>query len=203
MSKILHLDTSPRGERSHSRLLASEFIHLWKQAQPEDTVIYRDLGRQAVPHIDESWIAAAFTPEANHTPLMQKDLKISDELIAEFLEADRYVFSVPMYNLSIPSRFKAYIDQIVRVGKTFTPDMKGLVHGKKMLVLTSRGGVYLPDTEMGAFDFQEPYLRAIFGFMGVTDITFIHAQGVNMGDEARKNAMTSAREELEALVKTW
>lgn len=206
MAHILHIDSSPRGDRSHSRKLSHEFITAWKTAHPEDTLSYRDVGHNPVPHVDEPWIAAAYSPPEAHTPELSQALKISDELVDEFIAADRYVFGVPMYNFSVPSTFKAYIDQIVRVNRTFAVNeqgYQGLVNGKKMLVITASGGSYREGTPAAGYDFQEPFLRAIFGLVGVTDITFIHADNLSGGDGAAEQSMTEARTALESAVGSW
>lgn len=182
MAHLLHLDSSPRGERSHSRRLTREFVEIWQQAHPDDTVTYRDIGRNPIPHVDEPAIAAAYTPPTQHTPELQVAIRLSDQLVDEFLAADYYVMGIPMYNFSVPSVFKAYIDQIVRPGRTFNYDpndlenpYKPLVHGKTMFVITARGGSgFDPGQPYEAFNHQDPYLRTAFGFMGVTDITFVH-----------------------------
>ena len=203
MAHILHLDASPRGERSISRQLSREFIEGWKRLHPTDSIAYRDVGRDPVPHVTEAWVVGAFTPLETHPADAQAAMRLSDVLIDEFLAADRYVFGVPMYNFGVPSTFKAYVDQIVRVGRTFTTDGKGLALGKKMLVVSARGGNYAPRGPMQAFDHQEPWLRRIFGFVGITNIRFVHAQGLNMGDESREAGLKSARERIEELVKSW
>jgi FMN-dependent NADH-azoreductase len=207
MANILHIDSSPRGERSISRSLSYEFITSWKDTHPGDIVTYRDLGHNPVPHVDESWIAAAFTPLEARTPQLNQVIQLSDSLIDEFLAADRYVFGVPMYNLNIPSTLKAYIDQIVRVGRTFIIDQngyKGLVDStKKVLIITSRGGAFSPGTPFAAYDFQEPYLRAILGFIGLIDITFIHAENLNAGDDAREKSLIAAKEAIAQAVANW
>lgn len=207
MANILHIDTSPRGERSISRQLSYKFITSWKDTHLDDTVTYRNLGHHPVPHVDESWIAAAFTPPDNRTPELAEAIKLSDSLIDEFLAADRYVFGVPMYNLNIPSTLKAYIDQIVRVGRTFAVGengYQGLVDSsKKVLIITSRGGAFRPGTPEAAYDYQEPYLRAILGFVGLTDVTFIHADSVNMGDAAREQSLAAAHEAIAQAVANW
>lgn len=205
MAHILHIDASPRGESSHSRTLSQEFMNHWKAANPSDAITYRDLGRNPVPHVDEAWIGGAFMPSTMHTPEMAQAVKISDDLVDEFLAADRYVFGVPMYNLNVPSTFKAYIDQIVRVGRTFAVDAngyKGLVEGKKMLFITARGSDFRPEF-MAPFDFQEPYVRAIFGFMGVTDVQFIHANALNQGDEIRDQVLGEAQLAIKNAVMAW
>ncbi|AFZ56225.1 FMN-dependent NADH-azoreductase [Anabaena cylindrica FACHB-243] len=207
MANILHIDSSPRGERSISRTLSYEFITSWKDIHPEDIITYRDLGRNPVPHVNESWIAASFTPPNARTPELTEAISLSDSLVEELLEADRYVLGVPMYNLSIPSTFKAYIDQIVRVGLTFAigeNGYQGLVPShKKLLVITTRGGTFPPGTPAAAYDLQEPYLRTIFSFIGITDITFIHADSLNLGDEAREKSLEAARNAIAQAVVNW
>jgi FMN-dependent NADH-azoreductase len=203
MSHILHLDASPRGERSISRQLSREFVEGWKRLHPGDSLVYRDVGHNPAPHVTEAWVVGAFTPPQGQPADAQAAMRTSDALIDEFLAAERYVFGVPMHNFSVPSTFKAYVDQIVRVGRTFAADWKGLVVGKKMLIVTARGGNYAPGSPVAAFDCQEPWLRTIFGFIGVSDIRFIHAQGMNMGDEARTAALKHAREQIAELVKSW
>ncbi|MEH1875199.1 FMN-dependent NADH-azoreductase [Nostoc sp.] len=205
MVNILHIDSSPRGERSHSRELSKEFVSGWKAAHPEDAIAYRDLGHYPVPHVNEAWIAAAFSPPETHTPELTEALRISDELIDEFLAADRYVFGVPMYNFNIPSTFKAYIDQIVRANRTFAVDaqgLRGLVEGKKAVIITARGSDFSPTSPFVAYDFQEPYLRAVFGFIGLTDIQFINANSLNQGD-ARTQSLSEARAAIQDAIAQW
>jgi FMN-dependent NADH-azoreductase len=207
MAHILHIDSSPRGERSFSRKFAAEFVSAWKNAHPGDKVTYRDLGHNPVPHVDESWIASAFTPPDARTPELTKAIEVSDSLVDEFLAADRYVFGVPMYNFNIPSTFKAYIDQIVRVGRTFAVDadgsFRGLVEGKKMLIVTARGGDFSPGSPAAPYDYQEPFLRALFGFLGITDVNFIHVQNLGAGEDARQASLSKAQEEVEKAVAGW
>lgn len=199
MTRILHLDASPRGDRSLSRSLAAQFAEARRAHHPDDTITYRDLGREPVPHVTEAWVEGAYTPEDQRSEAAVQAMRISDALVDELLAADLILLSTPMYNLNIPSTLKAYIDQIVRVGRTFTMDMKGLVQDKRMLVITARGGVYQPGTPFADYDLQEPYLRAIFGFIGITDITFIHCEGTNVGDEVRENSLAAAGERLTRL----
>lgn len=206
MAHILHIDSSPRGERSHSRQLTHRFITDWKNAHPQDTVTYRDLGHHPVPHVDESWIAAAYSAPDTHSPEQQRAISVSDTLVDELLAADRYVFGVPMYNFSVPSTLKAYIDQIVRVGRTFAVNeqgYQGLVSGKKMLVITSSGGSYKPGTPTAGYDYQVPFLKAIFGLIGITDITFIHADNMDRGDEGRKESLVEASNAISQAVASW
>lgn len=206
MASILHIDSSPRGDRSKSRKLAKGFIDAWQDLHPDDVIIYRDLRQTPVPHVTEDWIAASFTAPEALTSAMAELLKFSDALVDEFLAADRCVFSVPMYNFSIPSNFKAYIDQVVRVGRTFTEEdgqVKGLANGKKVLFITSRGVEFGAGSPYEGWDGQEPALRYAFQYIGVTDIQFIHANGLDLGDEARKRGLDEAQSKIQALVNDW
>lgn len=203
MTHILHLDASPRGDRSVSRTLSKEFIANWKSTHPSDTVAYRDLGHHPVPLVDEPWIAAAYSAPDQYTPEQAAAIHLSNELVDEFLAADRYVFAVPMYNFSVPANFKAYLDQIVRVGRTFSVDetgYKGLVHNKKMTIITAQGGTYPEGSPTHAYDLQTPYLKLIFGFIGITDINFVHADSLALGDDARNLAIANAQFALKTAV---
>ncbi len=203
MSCILHLDASARGERSISRRLSKEFIDGWKASHPSDTVVYRDVGRNPPPHVSEAWIVGAYTPPETHATDVQAAMQVSNALVDEFIAADRYVLGVPMYNFSMPSAFKAYVDQIIRVGRTFSAEGKGLLTGRKMVILAASGGQYAPNTPFHAFDHQEPWLRTIFGFVGITDIQFIRAEGVNAGDAVRLASLEQARQKIADLLKFW
>lgn len=204
MAHILHIDSSPRGERSISRTVTNDFITRWKQRSPDDTVTYRDLGHHPVPHVDEPWIAAAFTPPQDRSPELNEAIKTSDALVDELLAADRYVFGIPMYNFGVPSTFKAYIDQIIRVGRTFAVNeqgYQGLVDSsKKMLVITARGGSYQQGTPAATYDLQEPYIRAVFGFIGITDIKFIHVDNLSA---ARDESLEKADQAVGEVLASW
>lgn len=207
MAAILHVDSSPRGDRAHSRQLAKTFITARQILHPQEDIIYRDLRQSPIPHVTEEWIASDFTPSEARTDAMRDAIALSEELVNEFLSADRCVFSVPMYNFSVPSNFKAYIDQIVRVGRTFTVvqdgEWKGIVEGKKVLFITTRGGDYSANSPYVQWDCQEPFLRTAFKFMGVTDVQFVHANGLDSGDEARKQGLSKAQSEIQKLVTHW
>ncbi len=198
--------SSPGGDRSHSRQLANKFIRTWQALHPDEAFVYRDLRLTPVPHITEAWIEADFTPPEALTPELANVLKLSDELVDEFLAAERCVFSVPMYNFSLPSNFKAYIDQIVRIGRTFAMNdgqFKGLVRHKKVLFITTRGAGYGTESPFADWDCQEPALRYAFQFMGVTDIQFVHADGLDLGDQQRQQGLSSAQSQLNQLVACW
>ncbi len=206
MSKLLIVNTSPRGERSLSRRLTSQFAQQWEQANAGSAVISRDLAAEPVPPVTESWIVGAFTPAEAHSPEAKAAIGVSDQLVDELLSAERYVFGVPMYNLNIPSTFKSYIDQIVRVGRTFAvgaSGYEGLVKGKKAIFVTSSGGSFQPGTPYAAYNFQEPYLRAIWGFIGITDIQFVAADSQNLGEAAAQGSVAKAEAALKELATSW
>lgn len=201
MTQLLHIDASPRGGRSHSRALTREFVGAWLPSHPTDTVVYRDVGRYPPPPVDEAWIAAAFTPPEARTPRMRETLKFSDELVDELLAAEVLVIGLPMYNFGVPSSFKAYIDQIVRVGRTFDFDpgdpnrpYRPHVHGKRVFVMVATGDAgYEGGGRLAASNHLDPYLRTIFGFMGVTDLTFVHVGNDEFGGERLANSLRNAR----------
>ena len=177
---LLQIDSSPMGERSVSRKLTAEFAKTWLNAHPGGTVLARDLTRFDIPVVGASWAAAAHTPEDARTPLQRDVLAISDLLIAELHKADEYVVGVPMHNFSIPSTLKLWVDQVVRVGRTFAytaAGRNGLLAGKKATLLIASGGIYDQGSAAEAFNFVTPYLRTVFGFMGITDLNIIAAGG--------------------------
>jgi FMN-dependent NADH-azoreductase len=180
MTTLLHIDSSPLYGQSVSRQLTAAFVSHWKSSHPAGTVVERDLSATAIAPISAEWVASVFTPEDARTPQQAALLSLSDALIAELEAADEYVVGVPMHNFGAPSVLKLWIDQITRVGKTFsyadgTP--KGLLVGKKATFIIATGGVYDAQTQMASFNFVEPYLRSLFGFLGVTDATFLTAGG--------------------------
>ena len=181
MATLLHLDTSPLAT-SVTRELGQEFEKTWKAAHPDGTIVYRDLASSPLKPVDAAWIYAVYTPPEARTPEQTAALNVSDELLNELEQADEYVFGVAMHNFSVPSVFKLWIDQISRVGRTFSygPDgPKGLLTGKKLTLLIATGGNYQPGTPFAGLDFVEPYLRAVFGFIGIKDVTVVTAGGTS------------------------
>lgn len=180
MATLLKIDSSPMGENSISRKLTAHFAASWRKAHPGGEVISRDLTRTDLPPVNGTWVGAAHTPEDSHSPDQREALAVSNTLIAELQKADEYVFGVPMHNFSIPSTLKLWIDQVARAGKTFSygaDGPKGLLTGKKATVLIASGGVYEQGTVMESLNFVTPYLRAVFGFFGITDVKIIAAEG--------------------------
>jgi len=182
MKTLLHLDSSPMGNASVSRSLTAEFVKNWQRQHPDGKVITRDLTATTLPVISAASVGATFTPEDARTPEQQALLTTSDALIAELEQADEYVIGVPMHNFTIASVLRLWIDQVVRAGRTFsyadgTP--KGLLENKKAHFMVASGGVYGEGTPMASYNFVEPYLRTIFGFMGVIDTSFLVAGGAS------------------------
>lgn len=202
MTHILHLDSSPRGEASHSHQTSCEFVQAWLLAHPGDTVTSRDLGHQAIPHVTEEFIGAMYTPAEARTPAQAAALTLSDELIGELQTANVYVFGIPMYNFGVPSVLKAYIDQIARAGVTFNPaTYEGLLKNKKRFVVTARGGGgYGPGEAHESLNVQEPSLRTAFGLIGVSNIEFIHLNNLMPGDELKDASRADVRREINVAI---
>jgi FMN-dependent NADH-azoreductase len=182
--KLLRIDSSAR-KSSVTRRLTAEFAEQWKKRYPDGAVIYRDLSATTLPLITDDWNATFDGKRL--TPSQRSYLSTSDQLIEELQAADTVVIGAPMYNFSISSTLKAWIDQIVRMRRTFAhgpSGPQGLLGNKKVVVITARGGAYEKGTPREALDFQEPYLRSILRFVGLTHVTFIHAENqlVAQGD---------------------
>jgi FMN-dependent NADH-azoreductase len=180
MPTLLHLDASPRGDYSISRQLSAAAVAAWKDKHPGGKVIVRDLTKTKMTFVDLDWIMGAFSPPDQVTDDHKNALAISDTLIAELLEADEIVMGTPMYNFTIPAVVKAWIDHVVRAGKTFnygSSGPEGLAKGRKMLVTVASGGSYDKASGMESYNYETPYLRQILGFIGITDLTFVHAGG--------------------------
>jgi FMN-dependent NADH-azoreductase len=193
--KLLRIDSSARSS-SVTRQLTATFVEGWKKNHPGGEVIQRDLATTVLPHITDHW-GATHLELSQMTPAQRNYLATSDRLIEELQAADTIVIGAPMYNFAIPSSLKAWIDQIVRMGKTlrYGPSgARGLLSNKRVIVVTARGGAYEKGTPTEKFDFQEPYLRHIFGFIGLTDVTFIHAE--NQGREGAGPSLAAAADEI-------
>lgn len=202
MATVLHINSSVRNEGSISRQLTSEFIEKWQAANPNDKIIERDLATNPVPHLTEQMMGAFFTPADQRTAEQAQVVKLSDHLVDELLSADVIVIGAPMYNFSVSSTLKAWIDHVARAGVTFKYTETGpigTVHGKKVYVFTSRGGVY-SEGPAKVMDFHETYLRGFLGFLGMTDVTFIHSEGLAMGEDASAKAVEQSRKTIAELV---
>lgn len=204
MASILSINSSVRNQGSISRQVTTEFLNQWKAVHPGGTVVERDLAAKPVPHLTEQMMGAFFTPAEQRSPGQAETVKLSDALVAELFAADVIVIGAPMYNFSISSTLKAWIDHVARAGVTFKYTESGpvgLVTGKKVYVFTSRGGVYTEGPGK-AMDFHETYLRGVLGFIGLTNITFIHTEGLAMGEDAAAKALTQTRTTIGELAAT-
>lgn len=182
MPTLLHIDSSPLGEASVSRHLTNEFVTNWKLANPDGTVITRDVTTTSIPPVSGAWIGAVYTPADALTPDQKELTSLSDTLVSELEQADEYVIGVPMHNFGIPSTLKLWIDQIARVNKTFsyaTGAPVGLLTGKKAHLFIATGGIYDAGTAMASYNFVEPYLRTVLGFLGVTEVSSLAAGGAS------------------------
>jgi FMN-dependent NADH-azoreductase len=180
MPTLLVVNSSPFSETSVSRGLTSEYVENWKKANPNGKVITRDLTASNLQTIDAAWVGAAYTPKDARSAEQNETLALSDTLLAELKAADEYVLGVPMHNFAVPSVLKLWIDQIARAGESFAyvdGAPQGLLIGKKATFLVASGGAYGADTAMASFNHVEPYLRTVFGFLGVTDTSFLSAGG--------------------------
>jgi FMN-dependent NADH-azoreductase len=202
MPTLLHIDSSPRAASVSSKLSA-EFVAKWKRHHPGATVIHHNTTLEKIPYIDEAQIVAAYTPAAALTSGQKQTLAYSDKLVDELLAADVIVFGVPMWNLGIPASLKAWIDMVVRAGRTFAFTENGveplIQPGKKVYVISARGGAYPAGTPAKAFDQQEPYLRSILGFLGLADIEFICAENQSGTVEAAAEGIAKAKAVLAQL----
>lgn len=201
-STLLHLDASPRGARSHSRRLGQEFLAAWRAAHPQGQVIVRDVGHEPPPFVTEAWVEGAFAPVADHSPAAREAITVSNRYVDELLAADQLVITTPIYNLSLPAALKAWIDQIVRMGRTVTMHnggFEGLAKNKRALVIVTSGSDFRPTSPGGAYNFLEPYLRAVLGFIGITDVQFVYAHSQNAGNPAGPLAVAEAQVTLHQL----
>jgi len=195
MSRLLVVESSARQQGSISRQLTAEFLQRWQASHPADQIVQRDLASTVLPHLDTDLLGGWMKQAAEQTPAEQAALARSNELTEELLAADVLVLAAPMYNFGIPSTLKAWLDHVLRAGVTFKyteTGPQGLLSGKRAIVLTARGGVYAG----GPLDHQEPYLRQALAFIGIHDVQFIHAEGLNMGDEFQQRGLATARQAI-------
>jgi FMN-dependent NADH-azoreductase len=192
--KLLHIDSSVLGPHSVSRQVSAAIVDRLRHATPELQLVYRDLTETPLSHLSGSHVAAAqgaMAPDAT----LQQELAASQAVLNEFLAADIVVLGAPMYNFTIPSQLKAWIDRIVIAGKTFkygAQGPQGLAGNKRLIIAISRGGFYGPGTPAASLEHLESYLRGVFGFIGITNVEFIFADGTQVGPEHREKALASA-----------
>jgi FMN-dependent NADH-azoreductase len=205
--RVLHLDASARNSRSHTRRLSAQLIADLQRSCPEMSIVRRDVAADPPPPVSEDWIAAAFTAESQRTPGMRGVLRLSDDMVNELFACDLYVFGIPMYNYSVPSVFKSYIDQIVRVGRTFSFDpndklqpYRGLLPNKSMVLVTARGDAgYGPNGPHRAKNHLEPYVTEVFGFLGVDRVETVAVENDEFGGSSLHRSVRQAEIRLQNL----
>jgi len=195
MSRVLIIESSARQQDSVSRQLTQTFIKQWQAVHPGDQITVRDLAVTPVPHLDSNLLGGWMKPAEQRNEIEEASLQRSNELTNELLAADVLVMAAPMYNFAIPSTLKAWLDHVLRAGVTFKyteTGPQGLLNGKRAYVLTARGGIYAGSTA----DHQEPYLRQVMGFIGIHDVEFIHAEGMNLGGDFQEKGLNQANAKL-------
>ncbi|MGQ9365463.1 FMN-dependent NADH-azoreductase [Azospirillum sp. ST 5-10] len=217
MTTLLHLDSSARPGRSgrdahgsHSRRLSARFVARWRAARPDDRVIRRDAGAEPPPPVTGAWLHAAFTRPEERTDAMRDTLRLSDALVDELIAADLVVAGVPLYNFGVPAPMKAYIDNVVRVGRTFGFDRARpgepywpllTPYGKTVVVLSARGDFgYDPGGRLAHMNHVEPHLRTVFGYIGITDLHAVAVEYDEFADDRLARSLAEAEAAVDSLV---
>ena len=201
---VLHIDSSAFGATSASRQLSAAAVQILRDSNADVNVIYRDFAERPPAHLSPALLQALRPqPGARVDPMREvaDELHLTETLISEFLDADVVVLGAPMYNFSVPSSLKAWIDRVAQAGRTFRYTEKGpvgLAGGKTVIVVSTRGGAYSGNPALAFLDHQESYLKAVFGFIGITDVRFVRAEGVAMGDAAKATATAAAEADIQA-----
>ncbi|MFJ2544838.1 FMN-dependent NADH-azoreductase [Pseudomonas sp. NPDC087612] len=194
--KLLHIDSSILGDNSASRQLSRSVVEAWKAAEPSLQVTYRDLAGDAISHFSAATLVAAGTPEELRDAAQQHEAKLSAETLQEFLDADAVVLAAPMYNFTVPTQLKAWIDRVAVAGKTFRyteAGPEGLCGNKKVILVSTAGGLHAGQpTAVG----HEEFLKVFLGFIGITDLEIVRAHGLAYGDEHRAKALNAAQVQI-------
>jgi len=199
--KVLHIDSSILSDNSVSRQLTRTIVAEWQAQHPGTTVDYLDLAAEAPSHLSAESLGFRLPATATLTDAQRRENAVSEALVSQFLAADVIVVGAPLYNFSIPSQLKAWIDRVAQVGRTFKyteTGPVGLAGGKTVIVASTRGGVYSTSEGGRAMEHQESYLQTVFGFFGITDVRYVRAEGVAMGDAKKAEALDSATLQLKA-----
>jgi FMN-dependent NADH-azoreductase len=198
MTHVLHIDSSIFSDQGVSSTLAGEYVAALRRREPGLQVRHRNLARDPVPHLDEERLTAMGTPPESRTDRQQRIAAEADTLTRELQQADILVLGVPMYNFAVPTQLKAWLDHVARAGVTFRYTEKGpegLLEGKRAVIFTSRGGLHrgLPS------DSQTAFLTTLLGLLGIDDVQFVYAEGLNMGDSRRREGLAAAKAALHQL----
>lgn len=196
---LLALDSSILENNSISRQLMRQFLDYWQQENPQAEIVYRDLNTQPINHLSSGLLGAKQKDPADLSLSLKEDLELSEQLVNEFINADELVIAAPMYNFTLPSQLKAWIDRVLVAGRTFKyteQGVVGLAGEKKVTIISTRGNHYSSDEVMKARDFQEDYLRVIFDFIGIKDLTIIRAEGLHINESIRVKSINVAEQEI-------
>ncbi|MDR6162107.1 FMN-dependent NADH-azoreductase [Pseudomonas fluorescens] len=194
--KLLHIDSSILGDNSASRQLSRQVVDAWQAAEPSAVVTYRDLAADAISHFSSTTLVAAGTTAELRDAVQQHEAELSASTLAEFIAADAVVIAAPMYNFTIPTQLKAWIDRVAVAGQTFRyteAGPEGLCGGKKVVIVSTSGGIHAGQASGIA---HEEYLKLVLGFLGITDIEIVRAEGLAYGDEVRNNAISAAQAKI-------
>ncbi|WP_309681684.1 NAD(P)H-dependent oxidoreductase [Polaromonas sp.] len=205
MSKLLHIDSSILGGNSVSRQLTAQIVASWRASHPGVEVSYLDLAADTPSHLSAESLGFRLPAGTDLSAVQQRENAVSEALVAQFLAADVIVVGAPLYNFAIPSQLKAWIDRVAQVGRTFKYTEKGpvgLAGGKTVIVASTRGGVYSTSDAGKDMEHQESYLQTVFGFFGITDVRFVRAEGLAMGEAAKADALAAAELEITAQTRT-
>ncbi|MGH6640432.1 MAG: FMN-dependent NADH-azoreductase [Polaromonas sp.] len=205
MSKLLHIDSSILGGNSVSRQLTAQIVASWRASHPATEVSYLDLAAEAPSHLSAESLGFRLPAGSDLSDVQQRENAVSEALVSQFLAADVVVIGAPLYNFAIPTQLKSWIDRVAQVGRTFKYTEKGpvgLAGGKTVIVASTRGGVYSTSDAGNAMEHQESYLKTIFGFFGVTDVRFVRAEGLAMGEAAKASALAAAEVDITAQTQT-
>lgn len=201
--KILHVDSSILGPYSVSKQLSASTVAKLKTKSPDAAVTYRDLGDHTMQHLTGAYLGAGRDPGGDHTPEIKADLALGSAIMQEFLSADVIVIGVAFYNFGISSQLKAWVDRIVIVGQTFCYTAEGrpegLVPGKRVIMAIARGGFYGAGSPIESFEHAETYLRTVFGFLGISNIETVAAEGIGIGPDQRATAIAAAELKISML----
>ncbi|MEJ0047509.1 MAG: FMN-dependent NADH-azoreductase [Rhodospirillales bacterium] len=205
MKNVLFVTSSPRGQGSYSEQIARRVVDDLKIANPSARIVVRNVARNPLPHVGEAFVSGIVLPPEQRNVAQAAAIAVSDALIDEVIAADVLVLAAPMYNFGPPSALKAWIDHVVRAGRTFAytaQGPQGLLKNKKAVLVVSRGGIY-SEGPMKAFDFQESYLKSVLGFIGIADVEVVRVEGVALGEEAVRKAMIAAKAQSDTLTREF
>lgn len=201
--KLLHIDSSITGTDSVSRTLTRNAVAQWVKDHPDTQVEYLDLAAEAPSHLSTDSLGFRLPPGSEAlTDVQRRENELSEALVSQFLAADVVVIGAPLYNFSIPTQLKAWIDRLAQAGRTFKyteAGAVGLAGGKTVIIALSRGGIYSTSDAGRAMEHQESYLQTIFGFFGITDIRIVRAEGINLGGDTREQAIASAMDTIKTI----